>query len=36
MSDEVESFVGLVDCVVNVFLPDEVLAESDTKVLAAV
>ena len=28
--------MGLVDCVVNVFLPGEVLADSDTQVLAAV
>ena len=30
------SFVGLVDYVVNVFLPGEVLTDSDTQVLAAV
>ena len=29
-------FFGLVDCVVNVFLPGEALADSDTQVLAAV
>ena len=36
MSDEAEIFVGLVYCVVNVFLLGEVLVDSDIKVLAAV